>query len=160
MDNTIKNQVDNLNQGVQEFIRCIDSLPESSFLKKINDWTPRDFAAHLIGWNLYTIKGCQQLTRGELPFYLIDPGDDFCKINALLVKEHDSQDKKKIIKQLIASAKKLEKFLSAVTPSDWEADFGIIYKGEIITIKNCVDELINDFISHRKQIENWAQKTD
>jgi hypothetical protein len=156
METAIRNQVDNLNQGVKEFITCIDSLPESLFLKKMDDWTPRDVAAHLIGWNLYTIKGCRQLTKGELPFYLVDPGDDFCKINALLVKKHDSQDKKKIIKQLITSIEKLGKFLNTVTPRDWEADFGIIYKGEIITIKNCVDELINDFISHRKQIENWA----
>jgi hypothetical protein len=160
METAIRNQVDNLNQGVQEFIKCIDSLPESLFLKKIDDWTPRDVAAHLIGWNLYTIKGCQQLTKGELPFYLVDPGDDFCKINALLVKIHNSQDKKKIIKQLIASSEKLEKFLSAVTPRNWDADFGIIYKGEVIIIKNCVDELIADFISHRQQIEKWAQKTD
>lgn len=159
MEITIKKQVDNLNHCVQEFINCVDLLPESLFLKKMNDWSPRDVTAHLIGWNLYTIKGCQQLMKGELPFYFIDPGVDFCKVNALLVREYDSKDKKKLIVQLNASTTELKKFLSAVTPADWESNFGVIYNGETVTIKNSADALISDFVTHRHQIEKWANKT-
>jgi hypothetical protein len=157
MEITIKDQVDNINRGVQEFIKCIDLLPESLFLKKMDGWTPRDVTAHLIGWNLYTIKGCQQLKRGELPFYFIDPGDDFCKVNALLVTEYDFKDKKRLIAQLNASTEKLKKFLIVVDPADWETNFGVKYMGETITIKNSVDALISDFITHRQQIEQWAK---
>ena len=156
---TIKKQVDNLNHCVQEFINCVDLLPESLFLKKMDGWSPRDVTAHLIGWNLYTIKGCQQLMKGELPFYFIDPGDDFCKFNALLVRKYDSKDKKDLIAQLNASAEKLKEFLIAVDPSDWETDFGVRYKREAITIKNSVDALISDFVTHRHQIEKWATKS-
>ncbi len=158
METGIKKQADSLNHSVQEFTRCIDLLPESLFLKKIDAWAPRDIITHLIGWNLYTIKGCQQLKKGELPFYLIDPGDDFCKVNAVLVKEFDTKDKKSLINQLNASAKELNDYLSTVSPADWEADFGITFGGETITIKNSVDALIADFIIHRKQIEKWVDE--
>jgi hypothetical protein len=160
MEKAVFQQIDDFNQAVQEFITCIDTLPDSLFLRKMNDWAPRDVAAHLIGWNLYTIQGCQQLMKREMPFYLVNPGTDFCVVNAILVKEHESKDKEELIRQLNSSAEELKKFLSNVTPTDWEADFGIIYKGEIITIKNCVDELIADFISHKQQIEKWVQQTD
>ena len=158
METAIKKQVDDLNRGVREFIGCIDLLPKSLFLKKMDGWAPRDVTAHLIGWNLYTIKGCQQLMRGELPFYFIDPGNDFCKVNALLVRKYDSKDKKKLLKQLHASMEKLKTFLITVEPADWETDFGVKYRGEIITIKNTVDALIFDFINHRQQIEKWTRK--
>jgi hypothetical protein len=155
---TIKEQVDNLNRCIREFVNCVGYLPESLFLKKMDGWAPRDVTAHLIGWNLYTIRGCQQLKRGELPFYFIDPGDDFCKVNAVLVREYDSEDKEGLISQLDASAKKLTEFLMSVDPADWKADFGVTYKGESVTIKNSIDALISDFVAHRQKIEKWAVK--
>jgi hypothetical protein len=153
---SVRKQVSELNSAVQEFSRCIDSLPESVFLKKMNDWAPRDVIAHLIGWNLYTIKGCQQLKRGELPFYFNDPGDDFRKVNALLVGKYNSKDKKKLLAQLEASAKKLTSYIATIEPSDWEGDFGVTFWRKTITIKNSVDALITDFISHKRQIKKWA----
>ena len=123
----------------------------------MDGWAPRDVTAHLIGWNLYTIKGCQQIMKGETPFYFIDPGDDFCKVNALSVGKYNSKDKKKLIEQLNNYTEKLKNFLIAVDPNDWEADFGVKYMGQTITIKNTVDALISDFISHKKQIEKWAK---
>ena len=156
MANTITQQIEDLNFSAREFIKCIDSLPEPLFLNKIDDWTPRDVTAHLIGWNLYTIKGCHQLKKGELPFYFSDPGIDFCKVNAVLVREYNSKDKRKIIQQLDASTEELKEFLAAIIPREWETDFGVKYGGEIITIKNSVDALISDFVSHRQQIENWV----
>ena len=158
METGIKKQIDNLNINIQAYIKCIDSLPEPLFQERIDSWTPRDITAHLIGWNLYTIKGCRQIKQGELPFYLNDPGDDFCKVNAFLVKEYDEKDRKKLIKQLKSSAKELKNYLSAVSPVDWETDFGVTFWGETITIKNSVGALIVDFANHRKQIEKWAEK--
>ena len=157
MDESAKRQIDELSRVVQEFIKYIDSLPEPLFLKKMNGWAPRDVTAHLIGWNLYTIKGCQQLKKGELPFYFNDPGDDFCKVNAVLVGKYNSKDKKKLLTQLDASAKKLMSYIATIEPSDWKGDFGVTYWGETITIKNSVDALMADFINHKRQIEKWAK---
>ncbi len=126
----------------------------------MDGWSPRDVTAHLIGWNLHTIKGVRQLRRGETPFYLIDPGNDFCKVNAVLVREYDSKDKKNLIVQLNAFAEKLKEFLIAVDPADWETDFNVEYKGKPVTIKNTVDALISDYIAHRQQIERWIEKEE
>jgi hypothetical protein len=158
--NTIKEQADKLNRCIRDFAGCIDSLPEALFLKKMDGWTPRDVTAHLIGWNLHTIKGCQQLRKGELPFYFIDPGEDFCKINALLVREYASEDRAELLARLDASAEKLKRFLIAVDPDDWENNFGVTstHNGEAITIRNSIDALIIDYVIHREQIEAWAGK--
>ncbi|HEY98542.1 MAG TPA: ClbS/DfsB family four-helix bundle protein [Dehalococcoidia bacterium] len=133
-------------------------MPENLFLKKIDDWTPRDVTAHLIGWNLYKIKGCQQIMNGEIPFYFIDPGEDYSKINAVLVREYDSRDIKELISQLNASAEKLSEFLNTIDPADWEADFGVKLRGKTITIKNSLEAMAYDFINHRRQIEKWAEE--
>jgi hypothetical protein len=159
MGDSLKNQIGELSRIVQEFARCIESLPESVFLKKMNGWMPRDVIAHLIGWNLYTIKGCQQLKRGELPFYFNDPGDDFCKVNDVSVRKYNTKDKKKLLKQLNDSLEKLKKFLVTVGPADWENDFRIRYKGYIITIKNTIDNMISDYIKHRQQINDWLRES-
>jgi len=157
MEESVKRQIDELSRVVQEFSRCIELLPDSIFLKKMNGWAPRDVIAHLIGWNLYTIKGCQQLKKGELPFYFNDPGDDFCKVNAVLVGKYSSKDKKKLLEQLDASAEKLKSYLATIKPSVWKRDFGVKYMGETITIKNSVDAFMPDFINHKKEIEEWAK---
>jgi hypothetical protein len=160
MANNIKEQLQDYNQGIQEFMKCVKSLPEHLFLKKIDDWTPRDVAAHFIGWNYSTIEGCRQMKKGETPAYLIDPGDDFCKVNAVLVREYDSRDKNKLISQLRTSADEFNKYLLALDSADWENDFGITWKGQTITIKNTIDALISDFINHRQKIEKWAEEDE
>jgi hypothetical protein len=124
----------------------------------MDGWTPRDVAAHLIGWNLATIKGCRQIMKGETPFYFIDPGDDFCKVNAVLVREHDSKDKKELIAQLDASSGDLKNFLAAIDPAEWDKDYGVKYRGKPVTIKNSVEALIVDFTAHRRQIERWVKE--
>jgi hypothetical protein len=157
---SVEHLIENLERGIQEFKKSIDLLPESLFLKKMDGWSPRDVTAHLIGWNLYTIKGCQQLRRGETPFYLIDPGDDFCKVNAVSIREYNSEDKARLLLQLDDATEKLKQFLVTVDPADWETDFNVKFKGEPVTVKNTIDALIYDFIDHRQQIEQWVKKVE
>jgi len=152
-----KDQAENLILNANKFIDFIRSLPDLFFLKKINDWSPRDITAHLIGWNLYTIDGSKQMSRGETPSYFIDPGEDFSKVNAVLVKEHDLTDKAELIQQLETSAEKLKQFILSLDPTVWETDYGVIYKGEQITIRNSIDGLISDYDDHRQQIEDWTK---
>lgn len=98
------------------------------------------------------------MKKGETPAYLIDPGEDFCKVNAVLVSRYNSRDKSELISQLRTSADEFKKYLLALDSADWETDFGIIWKGQTITIKNTIDALISDFINHRQQIEKWAEE--
>ena len=157
---TIEEQIKNLDHSIEEFVRYIDSLPKKSFLEKMNDWAPRDVLAHLIGWNRYTIEGCQEIRRGEAPFYFIDPGEDFSKVNAVSVQKYHSTDKGELVDELEASARELKQFLLSLDSVEWEADYGVKYGGGPVTIKNTVDALIGDYVQHKDQIKQWAQTTD
>ena len=153
---TIEDQIAKLDQSVEAFMRCIVSLDEELFLQKFNDWAPRDILAHLIGWNRYVIEGGKELLRGELPFYDIDPGDNYSKVNAVLIREYSSTIKEKLLTDLRRSARELKEFLRSVDPSSWDRDHGVRHAGLTITVKNTMDELIADYDHHKEQIERCA----
>jgi len=153
---TIEDQIVRLDRSVKAFSQCVASLDEQRFLQKLNGWTPRDIVAHLVGWNRYVIKGGRQILLGELPFYDIDPGDNYSKVNAVLVGEHSSSSSEELLADLRRSARELKEFLRSVDLSDWNRDYGVRHGGSTITIKNTMDELIDDYDHHRKQIERCA----
>ena len=155
---SIEEQVNKLARCIEDFAGYIDSLPKNLFLKKIDDWSPRDILAHLIGWNRYTIEGGQQIARGETPTYFVDPGDDFCKVNAVLVREYHSTNKQELLRQLELSARELKEFLLSLDPAEWESDHGVSYEGGHVTIKNTVAALIGDYVQHKEQIKQWADR--
>ena len=152
----IEDQVENLRHCVQGFTECMESLHRGMFLKKNNGWSPRDILAHLIGWNRYTVKGCEQIQRGDLPFYFDDPGEDYCKVNAVSVREYSSEDIRELLDELEVSTNELIVFLGRVDPVDWDRDYGVRYQGFNVTIQNSVDALIEDYIKHRQQLEEWV----
>ncbi len=153
---TIEEQLTTLDTRVQAFISCINSLPEVLFLKRIDDWAPRDIVAHLIGWNRYTVEGCQQMMRGKTPSYFVDPGDDFSKVNALSVQKYHSRSRPELVNELKASSKELRLFLLSLEPTKWDIDFGCRWRGGVVTIRNTVDSLIHDYGIHMAQMEKWA----
>jgi len=136
----------------------VDSLNEELFLKKLYQWSPRDIVAHLIGWNRYIIEGSKQIKRKELPFYDIDPGEDYSKVNDVLVQQYSSRDKQELLEELQTSAHELKQFLESLDSSEWDRDYGVRHKGATITIQNTVDELIEDYDIHREQIEEWRNQ--
>ena len=157
---TIAEQINKLNRCIQEFVICINSLPSSLFLKKMDNWAVRDVLAHLIGWNQYSVEGCQQIRKGELPFYFVDPGDDFSKVNTISVRKYNSKNRRRLVNELEASTQELRQFLLSLTPTEWEADYGVRYRGGMITIRNTIDVLIRDYVLHRQQVEEWAKSVE
>ena len=97
---TIEKQIARLRAAVAALAASAASLSEEGFLTRANGWSPRDIVAHLIGWNRYVIEGSRQIRRGELPFYDVDPGEDYSTVNAALVREYPSQDKQALITTL------------------------------------------------------------
>lgn len=152
---TIEMQVSKFGRSVDELAGCVASLDEELFLKKINRWSPRDIAAHLIGWNRYIIEGSKQIMRGELPFYDTDPGENYSNVNAALVRKYSSENKQELLDELRASAEELKQFLQSLDQSEWDRDYGVRHQGSTITIRNTVDDLISDYHHHNKQIEEW-----
>jgi hypothetical protein len=154
----IEEQIAKFDQSIEGFVHCVASLNEEFFLKRPNHWSPRDVVAHLIGWNRYIIEGSNQIRRGELPFYDIDPGEDYCKVNDVLVLEYSSTDRQEMLDELKVSAQELKRFLRSLDSSEWSRDYGVRHKGAIITIQNTVDELIEDYDIHSERIEEWVRK--
>ena len=145
-----------LDAAVVEFSRCVESLSPDQLLAPLGKWTPRDIVAHLIGWNRYVVRGSRQLQRGELPFYDVDPGENFSKVNAALVKEYPSADRVELVAELRTSTDELCEFLEGLDEADWTRDFGVRHGDEVLTIGATVDELIRDYPHHGEQIETWV----
>ena len=154
----IETQINKFEQSIEDFIHCVASLNEELFLKRFNDWSTRDVVAHLIGWNRYTIEGSNQIRRGELPFYEIDPGEDCCKVNAVLILEYSSTDRQEMLDELQVSFQELKRFIQSLDSSEWSRDYGVRLDGYVITIQNTVDELMEDYDIHTERIKEWANK--
>jgi len=154
----IETQIAKFDQSIEDFVHCVASLNEEFFLRRSDHWSPRDVVAHLIGWNRYTIEGSNQIRRGELPFYEIDPGEDCCKANAVLVLEYSSTDRQEMLDELQVSYQELKQFIQSLDSSEWSRDYGVRLEGAIITIQNTVDELIEDYDIHTERIKEWVRK--
>jgi hypothetical protein len=122
----------------------------------LNGWSPRDILAHLIGWNRHVIEGSRQIQRGELPFYDIDPGENYSTVNAALVHQYSATDRQLLLEELHASARDLQEFLGSLDAEVWASDFGVRHGGSKVTIRDTVEELIEDYDHHRRQIEEWG----
>lgn len=146
----------NFDRSLTGLVDCIKSLNEGLFLSQLGNWSPRDIVAHLIGWNSHIVKGCKQIQDGDLPFYDIDPGDDYCNVNAAIIERISSTDKEELLAELAVSAENLKNYMRAISPEDYTRDFGVRHKDEVITIGDTFDELIDDYDHHITQIEAWS----
>jgi len=154
----IETQIARFDQSIEDFVHCVASLNDELFLRRFNHWSPRDVVAHLIGWNRYIIEGSIQIRRGELPFYDIDPGEDYSKVNDVLVLEYSSTDRQEMLDELQVSAQELKLFIQSLDFREWGRDYGVRHKGAVITIQNTVDELIEDYDIHRERIKEWVRR--
>ena len=150
---SVEEQVDRFAHCVEAFVASVSELDERLFLSNVGGWTPRDIVAHLIGWNRHIVEGARQILRGELPFYDVDPGPNYSKVNAVLVRQYGDTVRSLLLDQLAESAEELKAFLRAVDPGEWDRDFGVRHGGEQLTVKSTVDDLITDYDHHRAQLE-------
>ncbi len=155
---TIDAQISRLDDSVEELAAAVASLDEKSFLERLNGWSSRDIVAHLVGWNRIIIEGSRQITRGELPFYDVDPGENYSKVNAKLIRDYPSTDRHELLDELRTSARELAGFLETLDVDTWQRDFGVRHGASIVTIRNTIEELIDDYDHHRKQIEEWSDR--
>ena len=155
-DSEIESQIDRFDSAVKRLEDSLVALQQESFLGRLNGWSPRDILAHLIGWNHHVIEGGRQIQLGELPFYDIDPGENYSKVNEAIVQKISATDRQVLIKELHSSANDLKEYLRSLEPAAWAKDFGVRHGGSTVTIRDTVDELIEDYDHHRIQVEDWA----
>ncbi len=154
---TIETQIKSLGEGVREIRVAVEALSDDAFLGALGNWTPRDIVAHLIGWNRYCVRGAQQLLEGELPFYDVDPGEDYSHVNARLVAEYPSENRTELLTEHEKAARELAEFLRSLSEEQWSGGTGVLLEGEELTIRQNVDWLIEDHHHHSEQIRDLAK---
>ena len=154
---TIEIQIENLGEGVRQIRLAAEALSDDAFLGPLGNWTPRDVVAHLIGWNRYYVQGARQLLAGELPFYDIEPGEDYSNVNARLVAEFSSENRPELLADHEKAAHELAEFLRTLSEGQWSGSTGVMLEGEELTIRQNVDWLIEDHHHHSKQIRDLAK---
>ena len=146
-------QFTDLEIAYADFIETIQGLSVENFIKSIGDWTPRDIAAHFIGWNRITLVGCSELRESVEPFYFYDGTNDYRKVNARFLEQFPSSDREELLKEIAVTKDALVAYLKTIPESEWELDTGIIhYRGGPATMARCVDSLIRDYRKHRQEI--------
>ena len=151
-------QLADLEAAQTSFMNTITALTRENFLASLGDWTPRDIAAHFIGWNRITLAGCSALREGAEPFYFYDGTNDYRKVNAKFLTQFPSTDKNELLKEITSTYDVLIAYLKTIPESEWDRDTGIVhYRGNPATVARCVDSLIRDYGRHRQEIIEAAK---
>ena len=146
-------QLADLETAYASFIDTLTGLASEDILKSLGDWTPRDIAAHFIGWNRITLAGCSALRENAEPFYFYDGTNDYRKVNAKFITQFPSTDQDELLKDIASTKEALTAYLKTIPESEWELDTGVVhYRGNPATIARCVDSLIRDYRKHRQEI--------
>ena len=145
-----------LNRAYDQFVLCIRSLSETQFLTAMNDWSPRDVVAHLIGWNRLMIEASLSILAGQPPAYYADAPNDYSNINAAFVAKHSSYLREDLLHELESSMVEFKAYIAGLSPADLSSDHGVIhYSGRPATISAIITSLAGDYQHHARQISDW-----
>jgi len=153
----IEAQIGRLEAGLAEFLDALGSLDDASFLARLEpggNWTPRDVAAHLIGWCRAVISGSEEMLRGDLPYYDLEPGPDFANVNAAFLREYESEDRAELSAELRTAAGELAAYLRALDPVDWDRATDVRHGDEELTVAATVEATVRDFVYHAEQLRD------
>lgn len=152
-------QLEDLETACTACVETMQNLSAERFLAPLGGWTPRDIAAHFIGWNRITLAGCSALREGAEPFYFYDGTNDYRKVNARFFGQFPSTDKNELLREIESTMKTLTSYLKTIPKNEWEQDTGIVhYRGDSATVARCVDSLIRDYRKHRQEIVDRTKK--
>src|SRR2546426_339428 len=108
--------LERVRRSLEDFIAALKQVAPDRFLKPaVGEWSPRDVAAHIIGWLRLTIAGCEDLSRGVTPPYFADGKNDFANVNARLVGENPSRDCDELVRGLRTSFRRARLVRAAAT---------------------------------------------
>jgi hypothetical protein len=144
-----------LRESIERFVKVVEGLPEERFLHVVDGRTPRDIAAHLIGWNYLAAEASGFLRRGELPPSLVEPGPDFSRVNGESMARFASRDKGTLLGQLRESGIAYDRMLRDLPAAEWDANRGVMFGNWAVTNGDFVGVMLGEFEHHRREIESW-----
>jgi hypothetical protein len=126
----------------------------------MDDWSPRDVVAHLVGWNSLMIESSRSILAGKPPSYYDDAPNDYSNINSGFVQKHSSKSKRELLVELESSMEKFEAFISSLPAEELTADHGVLhYGGSPANVSRIINSLAGDYKSHTHQIKEWKEHT-
>jgi len=145
--------LERVRRSLEGFIADLKQVAPDRFRKPaLGEWSPRDVAAHIIGWHRLTIAGCEDLRRGVTPPYFADGENDFASVNARLVSENAGRDPDEVVRALRDSFAELAAYVRALPTQAWEAPTGALYAGRQVTIASSIAVLVRDIEAHRRDL--------
>jgi hypothetical protein len=142
----------------RSFTDCVSALPPDRFLGAMENGTPRDLLARLIGWNRLTVLGCKAILDGKLPPYYVDFKNGYLRVNAELIGREDSSDRSILLAALAASKADVVTYLQAISTEDWNADRGVRHPdGGPATSRRCLEELTRDYLDATDELTIWLE---
>ena len=149
-----------LKNAYQDFTKTILSLSDEQFLSPMDDWTPRDVVAHLVGWNSLMIDSSRSILAGKPPSYYDDSKNDYSNINSGFTKKFSSRSKQELLAQLKSSMENFEAFIFSLPDDELTADHGVVhYSGVPATIGKIINSLASDYQYHTNQILEWNEQS-
>ncbi|CAG1013348.1 hypothetical protein ANAEL_04676 [Anaerolineales bacterium] len=148
-----------LKSAYQDFAKLILSLSDEQFLSPMDDWSPRDVVAHLVGWNNFMIESSQSIFAGKPPSYYDDAPNDYSNINSGFVQKHSSRSKQELLVELESSMQKFESFISSLPAEELTASHGVLhYSGSPASVTRIINSLAGDYKHHTRQIVEWINR--
>ncbi|HUG33788.1 MAG TPA: ClbS/DfsB family four-helix bundle protein [Anaerolineales bacterium] len=145
-----------LKQACQDFTEIISSLSDEQFLASMNDWSPRDVMAHLIGWNGLMMQSSLSILAGEAPSYYEDAPNDYSHINAGYINKFSSQSKQELLAELKSSMETFEAFIHSLSAEELTVSHGVVhYSGSPATVTRIINSLASDYQHHTREIIEW-----
>jgi len=145
-----------LTVAAERFVETIEGLPDDLFRRRMDGWSPRDVVAHLIGWNLSTVVGCEEILRGNPPAYLGDVDEEFRHVNDESVRRYSAEDRGGLLADLHATMDEAAAYVQSLTPSSWSAS--VRFRCFTISVADCFDGLRQDVDVDRRQILDWSAR--
>ena len=150
-----------LQHAYHSFRALVLSISESDFLTPMDDWSPRDVVAHLVGWNWHMIEASTSILDGEIPSYYADAPNDYQHINAAFVERYASRSRSELLDELKASLKDFEAFILALPPGELTDSHGVLhYRDHPATVTGIINSLAGDYQHHIRQIREWPRSAD
>ena len=142
----------------RSFTDCIGALPAERFLAAMDNGSPRDLTARMIGWNRLTIAGGRALLDGRSPDYHTDFANGYQRVNAGLMRAEPSADCQALLETLGATKAEVVAFFQAVPAEAWNADRGVRHPdGGPATVRRCLEELTRDYLDATDEISIWLE---
>ena len=96
----------------------------------------------------------------EIPQVFVDPGLDFCNVNAASVARYSSKDRDALAEQLTTSFHDMSVRVRELSPETWSREIDVPGLSYLPSISKDVNALIRDYAQHRETLQLLSGQTE